>query len=240
MSALKERLQEAVVCTGRIEEILLEVLGAADPVVTIAPAVGLVGLQNPGAFFDHIRGDAGELFPTIKQSQVDGIEETLRQAAGLLPLSWCAYTLATEYHETARRMQAVREGLDVSDAWRKKNLRYYPWYGRGEIQLTWERNYAFATKRLNELGIEDAAGNTVDLVANPDQALDPVVSTAVMIYGMLEGWFTGKKLRDYIPAAPEREHYVNARRIVNGLDKADLIAGYAIEFEKALKKGDWR
>ena len=200
--------------------------------VPVLPAAA-VGLQNPGAFYDYIRGDVGELFPTMTNSQFAGIEETLKQAAGVLPLGWCAYVLATEYHETAKRMQPVKEGLGLSDAWRKKNLKYYPWYGRGEVQLTWEYNYKKATDRLRELGWE------LDLVKDPEQALDPKISTAVMIVGMLEGWFTGKKLRDYLPQHPTREHYKNARRIVNGTDKADLIAGIALEFEKALKLGEW-
>jgi putative chitinase len=195
----------------------------------------LVGLQNPAAFYDYIRGDVGELFPTMTTRQFNGIQMTLLCSAGMQPLPWCAYTLATEYHETAKRMEAVREGLDVSEAWRRKHLRYYPWYGRGEVQLTWERNYASATKRLRELGHTD-----VDLVANPDQALDPKISTLIMIHGMLEGWFTGKKLRDYIPNNPTREHYRNARRIINGTDRADLVAGYAEAFENALKEGVWK
>jgi hypothetical protein len=145
-----------------------------------------------------------------------------------------AYCLATDYHETARTMQGVREGLNASDAWRRKHLRYYPWYGRGKVQLTWERNYKLATEKLQALGYD------VDLIKNPDQALDLEVSAVVLVIGMIEGWFTGKKLRDYIPAQATREHYRNARRIINGTDKADLIAGYAVEFEKALRLGDWR
>jgi putative chitinase len=212
-----------------------EILAAAKPVAaTPVLPTSNVGLQRPAAFYDHIRGDEGELFPRMTELQLQGIEETLACAAGKLPLGWCAYVLATEYHETAKRMQAVREGLDVSDAWRRKNLRYYPWYGRGEIQLTWEPNYLKASKRLNELGYD------CDLIKHPDQTLDPEISTAIMIYGMLEGWFTGKKLRDYLPADPEKKHYVNARRIVNGTDRAELIAGYALVFEEALRLGNWR
>lgn len=211
----------------------LEKLQAPKAAPTPAP-VTAAGLQNPAAFYDYIRGDVGELFPTLSASQHEGIGMTLSVAAGKLPLSWCAYCLATEYHETAKTMQGVREGLSVSDAWRKKHLRYYPWYGRGKVQLTWEYNYVFATKRLNELGYD------VDLVANPDQALDLHISALILVHGMIEGWFTKKSLRDYIPAAPEKKHYVNARRIINGIDKADLIAGYAVEFEKALKLGEWK
>lgn len=217
---------------------LLEWLDRVEAQVTPVDAVPIipaskVGLQKPAAFYDYIRGEKGELFPTMSQSQFLGIEATLKAAAGKLPLAWCAYCLATEYHETAKTMQGVREGLNASDAWRRRHLRYYPWYGRGKVQLTWEHNYKRATEKLRQLGYE------VDLIANPDQALNLEISAVILVQGMLEGWFTGKKLRDYIPAQPERKHYVNARRIVNGTDKADLIAGYAIEFEKALKAGEW-
>lgn len=201
----------------------------ATPVLPNAP----VGLQDPAGFYDYIRGHEGELFPIMRQSQLAGIEATLKVAAGRLPLGWCAYVLATEYHETAKTMQGVREGLNASDAWRRKHLRYYPWYGRGKVQLTWERNYRYATERLCELGFQ------VDLIKNPDQALDNDIGAAILVIGMIEGWFTGKKLRDYLPADPNKEHYTNARRIINGTDKAELIAGYAVEFEKALREGDW-
>lgn len=211
-------------------------IAAATPAPAQVPILpkAVVGLQSPAAFYEYIRGDEGELFPVMRESQLQGIEATLKCAAGKLPLAWCAYVLATEYHETAKTMQGVKEGLNVSDTWRKKNLRYYPWYGRGKVQLTWKYNYEKATERLRELGYE------VNLIANPDQALDLEISSVILVMGMLEGWFTGKKLRDFIPNNPTREHYRNARRIINGLDRADLIAGYAIEFEKALRLGDWQ
>jgi hypothetical protein len=80
----------------------------------------------------------------------------------------------------------------------------------------------------------------VDLIANPDRALDLDVAVPVLINGMLEGWFSGKKLRDYIGSVPTRSQYVNARHIINGTDRADLIAGYAVIFEEALRLGEWQ
>lgn len=224
----KEALQSII---GWIDQTLSSVKPAES--VPILPRAE-VGLQKPALFYDYIRGDSGELFPTMRQSQLEGVEATLKAAAGRLPLSWCAYCLATEYHETAKTMQGVKEGLTLSDNWRRRNLRYYPWYGRGKVQLTWKANYEKATSKLRELGYE------VDLIANPDQALDLEISAVILVVGMIEGWFTKKGLRDYIPNNPTREHYRNARRIVNAMDKADLIAGYAIEFEKALRLGDWQ
>lgn len=232
----KEALQQVIGWIDRSVEAAVPHPVTQIPVI----ATSTVGLQRPADFYDYIRGDKGELFPTMSKSQFDGIEMTLKCSAGKLPLTWCAYVLASEYHETAKRMQPVKEGLNVSDEWRRKNLKYYPWYGRGGIQLTWERNYKFATERLRELGYKDSKGNEIDLIANPDQALDPLVSTLVTVIGMLEGWFTGKKLRDYIPAVASKDNYEHARRIVNGTDRAALIAGYAVEFEHALKLGDWR
>lgn len=232
----KEALQQIIGWIDRTVEASTPHPAVQVPIIAASP----VGLQNPAAFYDYIRGDVGELFPQMSTSQFNGIDMTLKSAAGELPLTWCAYVLATEYHETAKRMQPVREGLNVSDNWRRNNLSYYPWYGRGEIQLTHKFNYEFATKRLRELGCKDSQGKEIDLIMNPDQALDPLVSTLVMLYGMIEGWFTKKKLRDYINNNADREQYKNARKIVNGTDRADLIAGYAVEFEKALKLGDWR
>lgn len=213
-----------------VDTFLLNLLKALRPVdhVPILPASD-VGLQNPSVFYDYIRGDVGELFPTMQTAQLEGCERLMKAGAGKLPKSWMAYLLATVYHETAKRMQPVREGLNASDAWRKRHLRYYPWYGRGDIQLTWERNYRKAGEAIG-----------VDLIADPDLALDPKNSAQIAVCGMIEGWFTGKKLRDYIPAAANRDHYKNARRIINGTDKDDLIAGYALEFDKGLTEGEWK
>lgn len=58
-------------------------------------------------------------------------------------------------------------------------------------------------------------------------------ATNILLLGMKEGWFTGRKLSDYINQS--KKDYLNARRIINGMDKASLIAGYAETFEKALR-----
>jgi hypothetical protein len=53
------------------------------------------------------------------------------------------------------------------------------------------------------------------------------------VVGMKEGWFTDRKLSDYITLY--KSDFRNARKIVNGMDKADLIAGYAVEYDKLLR-----
>lgn len=132
----------------------------------------------------------------------------------------CAYVLATAQWETAHTMEPVREAYWLSEAWRKNNLRYYPWYGRGFVQLTWRDNYERAQARL---------GLGTMLTDNPDAAMEPDIAADILVLGMKEGWFTGKKLSDYITL--QRSDFRNARRIVNAMDKADQIATLAEDYD---------
>lgn len=133
-----------------------------------------------------------------------------------------AYVLATAYWETAQTMKPVKEAFWLSEDWRKKNLGYYPWYGRGFVQLTWERNYV---KTGKELGI--------DLTTNPDKVMEPDISAMILVVGMIEGWFTGKKLSDYITV--QKSDFKGARKIINGVDKDDEIAVIAKKYDDDLK-----
>lgn len=143
------------------------------------------------------------------------IEEAKK--AGLLR-NELAYVLATAYHETAHTMKPVREYGGETYLKKKK---YYPYVGMGYVQLTWLENYKKASVKLG-----------VDFVANPKLLLEKKYAAPILITGMKEGWFTGKKLSDYITLS--KSDYVNARRIINGVDKKDLIAKYAEEYEKDL------
>ena len=62
--------------------------------------------------------------------------------------------------------------------------------------------------------------------------LEDEPSALVLYDGMIKGWFTGVGLPQFFDA--DTEDPVNARKIVNGLDKADLIAGYYASFKEAL------
>jgi hypothetical protein len=202
-------------------------------------------LINRKVFFDEIRQS---LFKgKFSQSQVDGITRLLDVWNKEYPEEMrerLAYCLATSYHETGRRMQPVRETHASSDkqaiarldnAWRKGRLPWVKtpywrtgWFGRGDVQLTWKRNY----ERMGEL-------LGVDLVGNPSLALDPIISARILYEGMLKGKsdrgdFTGKSVEQYI--YPGHIDFVGARKVVNGTDRARLIAGYAEEFLEALNK----
>jgi putative chitinase len=96
--------------------------------------------------------------------------------------------------------------------------------GRGYVQLTWKRNYARVGALIG-----------VDLVAEPDRALEPAIAADILFRGMIEGWFTGRRLPEFFTAGTA--DWVGARRTVNGLDRAELIAGRARAFHQALRPG---
>lgn len=136
-----------------------------------------------------------------------------------------AYILATAYWETARTMKPVMEAFWLSDAWRKRNLRYYPWHGRGYVQLTWEANYKRAGRILGR-----------DLTTDPDVVMQPDISAEILVRGSMDGWFTKHKLTDHVSAA--KTDYINARRVINGTDKAKEIAELADQYHAALADYD--
>lgn len=126
-----------------------------------------------------------------------------------------AYVLATVYHETAFTMKPIKErgGLRYL-----KSKKYYPYFGRGYVQLTWDYNYKKA-------GIQEG----IDFIKNPDLLLVPKYAIPICITGMREGWFTGKKLSDYMTL--QKSDFENARRIINKLDAYQKIATYARQYD---------
>ncbi len=137
---------------------------------------------------------------------------------GIVNNSQIAYVLATAEWETNHTMYPVREAYWLSEAWRKKHLKYYPWYGRGLVQLTWEANY----KKFSDL-------LGVDFVEEPDLALAPQYAAKILVIGMRDGLFTGLSLKDCMIDDWDMD-YVKARGIINGKDKADIIASIATDY----------
>jgi hypothetical protein len=196
------------------------------------PQSETTGLSDAPAFFVAVRAFAGSL----EQSQVDGFNRLLgAMGKAAWPIAWAAYGIATPWWETNKRMSPVEEGyyLGAKAAAFQKKLRYYPWFGRGDVQLTWEANYRRADE---ECGLAGA------LLADPSLALRPDISAQVLVKGMARGWFSGKRLSDYLPSAGTADihQFTNARRIINGQDKAVEIAEIALKFQAALATGGWR
>ncbi|MDX0722648.1 hypothetical protein GOD64_28210 [Sinorhizobium medicae] len=144
-------------------------------------------------------------------------------------LRWLSYMLATTFHETARQMTPVKEAYWLSEAWRRRNLRYYPYYGRGYVQLTWRDNYRRAGDYLGD-----------NLADSPDLALRPDYAAAIMFVGMGEGWFRGDSRGPHNLSRYFRHNVddpVGARAIINGYEAgiAEAIARYHAKFLGALR-----
>jgi predicted chitinase len=132
-----------------------------------------------------------------------------------------AYILATVKHETANTFEPIEEyGKGAGNVYGEL-IQGHKYYGRGYVQLTWQWNY----KKFGDL-------LGVDLVENPDLALEPDIAGKILYIGMIKGLFTGKKLDDYINE--DGVDYINARRIINGTDKDTLIASYATTYRTLL------
>lgn len=219
-----------------------------EEVARVVPSIDLK------AFFDSVRGSlfGGSMTP----EQVDGQELLLQVCAdfGLDPyVEQTAYVLASVYWETGQRMQPVRETFANSDeqaiarldrAWAKGQLGWVSepywrldsngkaWFGRGHIQLTHPGNYRRQQNKLKDLPQRppQAPWRVYD---DPSNALHPFTGALIAVGGMRDGDFTGKKLKDYITST--KVDYADARRIVNGTDRAREIAGYAKKFEVAIR-----
>jgi hypothetical protein len=180
-------------------------------------------------FFDKVRSS---LFAgSLSQEQVDGMEKILSYAESIgCDDRHLAYILATTFHETARTMQPIEEygkgkGHSYGEVDPKTGQAYY---GRGYVQLTWKENYQAQDDKLKLHG---------ELVKNANLALDPSIALRILFGGMYDGDFTGVGLPKYIVCTdPQTDatDFFNARKIVNGLDCADQIEGYAQNFAHAL------
>jgi hypothetical protein len=195
-------------------------------------------------FFDTVR-DA--LFKgTLSQPQVEGMMAILNFWEARMPeadLRWLGYILATAYHETAYTMQPVRETLAATDARAIETLEnayasgklswvktpYWrpdedgkSWLGRGLVQLTHKRNY----EAMSEL-------TGIDLVAEPDRAMEMDTAVSILIEGMVQGSFANHKLADHLNETTD--DWMNARRIVNGTDRAEKLADYGKTFLAAIR-----
>lgn len=191
-------------------------------------------------FFDGYRSRFGPL----TQELVDALEFLLSQieqdnrfAGTETDRRQLAYCLATFKWETAHTLRPIDE---IGSTARFNSL-YGPntkvgkvlgnkqpgdgarFHGRGYVQLTGRRNY---TKAKTLTG--------VDLTTEPDRAKEPELAYRIAIQGMIEGWFTTRKLGQFIKDGLPPD-YENARTIINGHDKAQSIADLARRFDEVLQ-----
>lgn len=172
--------------------------------------------MNRKVFYDFVRN-----LPfggRISTEQFEGLEQILVYQKERYPdmdVRWLAYILATVFHETARTMQPIKERGGTAYL---KSKKYWPWYGRGLVQITWEENY-------KKWGIE-----------NPDDALKWPVALNVLFDGMINAKFTKYRLSQFFNSKSDDPK--GARKIVNGTDKDSLIATYHQNFLDALKQAE--
>ena len=197
-------------------------------------------------FFDEYQKRFTKLTYTQKNALENiftGIEEYCENDKSYVcSLKKIAYMLATAKHETGHTFEPITERgnrsyfnkydpvLANTPERRKRAIEMentqqgdgFKYRGRGYVQLTWKKNYRKSGEYLKK-----------DLVNNPELALDQKNATKIMIYGMETGMFTTKKISSYI--SEDTADYLNARRVINGMDKAATIAGYASKLEECLR-----
>src|SRR5262249_25253110 len=168
---------------------------------------------------------------------LNALLSSVESDAAIDDVRWVAYMFATLKHECANKWTPVteygnRSYFDKYETGTPIGTRLgntapgdgYLFRGRGYVQITGRRNYTVLGQKLN---MGDA------LAKDPDLALSQEVAYKIMSYGMRNGTFTGRKLGQFI--GPGQCDYKNARKIINGLDQADRIAGYASGLEQVLK-----
>lgn len=152
----------------------------------------------------------------LSAPQRDGMQAVLNEwfLTGNTDKRHLAYILATIYHETGKTMQPVKEFGGEAYL---KGKPYYHYYGRDLVQTTWLKNY----ERVKEF-------SGIDVVSEPDLIGQMPLAAKVAITFMSKGWYTGRKLSDYFSDTISDPY--NARRIINGTDKAQIITGYWQKF----------
>ena len=184
--------------------------------------------MHPVVFLDAIKADEYD-FSTRESTIRAIVAESRKQGFSLN--TQVAYILATVKRETGDTFRPVREGDWVghtsTDDYRRTHYRYYPYYGRGFVQITWDYNYRAYSEKLG-----------IDLVADPDKTLDPYIALFILIDGFKNGVFTGKKLTDYVSTT--KTDFYHARRCINGLDHAEQIKSFADNFLSNLDAGEWQ
>jgi len=190
---------------------------------------------NKEITFTKIRKEFGKL----TQKQVEGFDAIFNawDAGDYTDIRWLAYMLATAWHETDKKMQAIEEygkgrgkpygkALKYATDKRGNHISYTDtknlFYGRGLVQLTW---YELYVKMGRLLGI--------DLLKHPELALQLDIAVLIMFEGMTKGEsdfgdFTGKSLEHYFNSTINDP--IGARKIINGTDKAELIRDYYVKF----------
>jgi len=204
---------------------------------------------NKEFFLAEYKRAFGKTLSEQKKQNIFTITDAFESDPEMKSLRWLAYILATSMHESNDTFAPVVEGYWIKpdakriaalyEYYRKNNpgalKTIFPngrtgtaFYGRGRVvQLTHSFNYRLASEKIY---------GDMRLLNDPDMIIrDASCDLAVTFRGMLEGWFTGYRLGQFFPLSSDKANWKSARKIINGLDKANLIAGYAMKFYDCLE-----
>lgn len=181
---------------------------------------------NKVVFFTEYRKQFGKL----TQQQVDGLNFLLDKfeiSTKITRLDAVGYTLSTVKWETAGTYQPITEYGSQKYLQSKK---YYPYIGRGYVQLTWLSNYIAFGVALN-----------IKLKEHPELANDPEYAWKILEEGMTDlspqdPEFTRWSIEDFFNN--KVQDFYNARKIINPKDYDSFkpIAKDAIKFYDILNK----
>lgn len=183
-------------------------------------------------FFRERRRRFGPLPSATRVHAIERLAAMMFEDPAWRRVEHVAYGLATVHHETAGTYEPIEEYADGSAYEGRGDLGNAEpgdgarFKGRGFVQLTGRVNYGRASRLLG-----------IDLVELPELALGWMPAYAIMTRGMYgDGLtFTGRKLQDFDREEPDNFNYVQARRIINGLDCAGRIARNAMEYAAILE-----
>ena len=200
------------------------------------PVLVPITAESLEVFFKEYRTKFGVLSREGKAA-LTKIFSFIEQDEDITDVRQIAYILATIKHETANTYQPITElgsdeMLEKRYGLRKDLGNTEPgdgslYKGRGYISLVGKRNYQKMNVALDLVNTDN------DLVLYPEKALDPLIAYRILAYGMKTGYFTGKKLSDFI--TDEKTDYLQARLTNSSLGPARRIAGYAEKFESILR-----
>lgn len=176
------------------------------------------------AIYEAVPADIKRAHPEVRED-IGRILQVAQEEG--LSQEQIAYVIATATHENNLGFYpeeiasgAAYEGRsDLGNTQPGDGVRFK---GRGYVQITGRRNYEDWSQRLG-----------VDLVSNPELAADKDIAAQILVIGMRDGTFTGRSLDQYVNE--NQTDFTNARRVVNGTDKASLFAGSAQRYNTALE-----